>query len=466
MKKVGWRNKFISLSKPNIEFTYSGSGLSGFNNGVYFRSTIWFNSTNYDYLNFFIDAESRELNKNYDIETISLKKELPVYGNEYEILLVFLKYDDAYPGELLLNWTPVYENFLNDYLAKKQEVPNPVQYKIHPVVIEVPEGVHRPVPSNSIFNTEERGLIYQAAISELGESNFDLITVAPILINGFGGYVGTYNNMPFIHASLIPEEAYLEGDLDNKIKSVLAFQNLFGVISHEILHTLGLAGDHMTMGYGTLYLDYVGQDVDLLTGYLRDYPNKCDFYGESNDYYFAELPLNLRIFVGDEPEFFDGNPSYLRTEESDSGKCLYGSSSDLVLKDINLDGIYEISYKNNLIGKELQQSLGWIDIDGDGITELVDDNPYQINNIEIYDIRDHLPSQDEEGPYGFEVVSPEVYIDNCKFAKILLDNDEEGYLPLKCLEFNEFISNVYNNVKYFWMNVEEDYGLVLIPTLK
>ncbi|MEK6885032.1 MAG: hypothetical protein AABY22_35700, partial [Nanoarchaeota archaeon] len=68
--------------------------------------------------------------------------------------------------------------------------------------------------------------------------------------------------------------------------------------------------------------------------------------------------------------------SWLIKVESLSGPCLVGLNENYALKDYDKDDVYEIMHKNNIIGKELQESLGWIDVDGDGISEIEDPNPY------------------------------------------------------------------------------------------
>ncbi|MBT5924347.1 hypothetical protein HOH30_01320, partial [Candidatus Woesearchaeota archaeon] len=298
MKKVGSRAQYTTIETPNIEFSYSGSGLSGWKSGTFLRSTMWVNNTNYNVIDFNIDTESSGNRKQFEIETSYSKTWSSVYGEELDMLLVFLTFDDAYPTEVLLEWTETYEQLMNDYFASKQNLPNPIHYNIVPVVIEPPEGVHRIVPGNNHFSSAERELIYDTAVENIINPDFDVLVAAPIMINGFGGSYGFWNNLEFIHAPLSPKEPYSESDVDQGIHSLVAFHDLFLTISHEVLHAVGLRGDHVPMGYGTTYLAYVGQNTNSITGKEQHVPSKCDFYGSSSDVFAVELPEQLTIRVG------------------------------------------------------------------------------------------------------------------------------------------------------------------------
>ena len=155
-------------------------------------------------------------------------------------------------------------------------------------------------------------------------------------------------------------------------------------------------------------------------------------------------------------------PSWLDKSESSSGPCLRGIDhySNQYFKDYDSDGEYEIMYKNNLIGIELQRSLGWVDIDGDGITEIIDPTPY--GGFKELDRKEEV---EVTGPFTFQLIE-EKMIESCRFARIVLENGMEGITPLECREFNSDIVNIYLGVKYYWKQISSDKETILIPFFK
>ncbi|MEK6984405.1 MAG: Kazal-type serine protease inhibitor [Nanoarchaeota archaeon] len=453
LTKKQFGNSFY-IPSPNIEFSYFGSGLEGWKNGVFLRSTFWRNTTGYSIMDFNIKTNYGE---QMSTSTSSHIIFLPVIGNKPKVLLVYLMFDNAYPEQVLLDWTQIYSRLLNDYIRKKQKVSNAIQYDFIPLVIN-PVGLE----GFNNFRDEDKQKIYNLAIQRLNQRDFEVFIVVPVKIRGFGGLYGFWNNMEYIEAPLTPPEPYSTSDKKAGLDALAAFHDMFGTISHEILHAVGLPGDHISMGYGTVYLDILGQNVDKLTGKEKEDVTRCDFLGASPDYYAVELPSNLKIRVSQEPEGFG-----LIKEESPSGNCLSGLHNNERLKDYDNDGEYEIMYKNNLIGIELQRSLGWIDVDGDNVAEIQDKNAYggwkEIGDDTklIEGIWRETVSQTSS---KFEPLE-EINIDNCKFEKILLEDKTEGLVPLNCAEFNFDIVNLYKDVKYNWQLVQKDYGTVLLPRL-
>lgn len=330
-----------------------------------------------------------------------------------------------------------------------------------PVVISPPNGLENWVS----LSNNERQIIFDEAIKKVGLQDFKVFIVAPVKINGYGGLQSTLNDMVYIEAPLAPPSAYSNSDKRAGLDSLAAFHDMFITISHEVLHGLGLTGDHFPMGYGTLYLGILGQNVDSITGREREGPAACDFLATSPDYYSVELPKNLEIIVGQEP-------SWLIKVNSTSGDCLIGLYLNEYLKDFDKDGEYEIMYANNLIGIELQGFLGWVDIDGDGILEIIDETPYgglklkgtytcSINEECCLNCLDEDRVLVQNGPFSFEFISTE-QIGECTFAKIRLTDGKEGLAPLQCSEFNEDIVNLYKGVKYQWIEVKMNYGSVLL----
>jgi len=452
--KKSHQSKYFKVPEPNIEFTFQGSGLVGWRNGVFLRSVLWKNSSNFYILDYNIDTEDGTQQSTSFTEQNNL---IPVYGTNPKSLLVFVMFDNAYPESILLEWTNMYEPLINDYIKKKQKLPNPVQYDLVPVVINPPQGVERPSsPDHLYFTQEEMQKVFDIATSKIGESDFDTFIISPIFLNGFGGYYSWWNNMQFIEAPLTPPEPYSNTDKQKGLNALSAFQSSFLTISHEILHAFGLPGDHVPMGYGTYYLDAVGLDVDPITGKMRIGEfSWCDFFGTSPDYYSVEIPDNLGINVGEEP-------SWLSKSESSSGPCLSGLHNNEWLKDYDNDGKYEIMYKNNLIGIELQRALGWIDIDNDQTTELIDNNPY--GGYEEFSVNEEQ-RRELIGPFRFTFIEYQ-NIGDCKFGKIRLENNLVGLVPLKCADFNDDVVNIYNTLNYYWVKVEDSrYGTILLARL-
>ncbi|MEK6833442.1 MAG: Kazal-type serine protease inhibitor [Nanoarchaeota archaeon] len=452
-KKI-YQSIYFKVPMPNIEFTYQGSGLEGWRNGVFLRSVLWKNNSKFYILDYNIDTQD---GTQQSTSFTGYNTFVSVYGTNPKSLLVFVMFDNAYPENVLLEWTNTYEPLMNDYIRKKQKVPNPVQYDLVPVVIDPPQGVKRPSsPDHLYFTQEEMQKVFDAATNKIGKSDFDVFIMSPVFLNGFGGYFSWWNNMQFIEAPLHPPESYSDRDKQKGLDALSAFQSMFLTISHEILHAVGLPGDHVPMGYGTMYLDAIGQDVDAVTGKRRmGEISWCDFFGASPDYYSVEIPDSLGTNVGEEPP-------WLYKSESSTGPCLSDLYDNEWLKDYDKDGKYEIMYKNNLIGIELQRSLGWVDVDGEGVAELIDPNPY--GDYEEFIINDEQRGE-RIGPFKFTFIEYQ-NIGGCKFGRIRLENDLIGLVPLECVDFDENVVNVYNNINYYWIKIEDShYGTVLLARL-
>ncbi|HIH10714.1 TPA: hypothetical protein HA241_00825 [Candidatus Woesearchaeota archaeon] len=448
----------LIVPSPNVEFEYSGSGIDGFKTGTWFRSTLWETPTRAEQLDFNIYIPA-DVEANLSITKDIFTPLVPVVGSRPKLLLAFVMFEDIYPEQVLLDWTNSYDNLFNDYITKKQHVPNPIQYDIIPVVIPPPEGVETISQNHFFYSPEEIGSVLNTARQKLSTNEeFEIFAIVHVEINGFGGYFNTFGSQQFIAAPLGPPAPYSTTDVKQGIDSLAAFQAMLNILSHESLHAFGLPGDHALMGYGTVYLDTGGQNVDLITGRKRSEVNACDFLGISPDYYAVDLPHLLRISLGQEP-------NSLFKEQSVTGDCLVGLHNNEYLKEYDDDGDYEIMYKNNLIGIELQRSLGWVDIDGDNITEVIDQNAYGNwkNN-----------SNSSRGSFSttayksvFEPLG-EITISGCKFERVLVEDVPgiqfmEGLVPLQCAEFNKDIVNIYRGFRYKWEIVHKNYGIILIP---
>lgn len=198
-------------------------------------------------------------------------------------------------------------------------------------------------------------------------------------------------------------------------------------------------------------MDTVGQGVDHITGKEIEAMPDCDFLGVSPDYYAVSLPGSLKVYVGKEP---DG----LTKVESTSRNCLRGLNGNVLLKDFGKSGEYKIMYNNNLIGIELQRALGWVDIDGDNIAELIDQSPYG-----GYTEQPNKGIGEPIGKFYFEPTG-EVQISQCTFEKARLENGMTGFIPLECPEFGRYVVNIYQKVAYNWLVVHKDFGDVLLAS--
>ncbi len=403
------------VPSPHVDFDYGHDGI-----GAMFRSSLWVNTTDYYFMDFCVSCYKEEMY----LSASQGHTRNPVMSENLSTLLVYIKHDDAYPEQSLLNWTSVYEELMNDYLRKKQNVSNPIQYNITSVIISPPQGVKKP---SAWYSSEEIQKIYDAAIQNISNStDFKVLILTPVIIGGSGGLYTLWNDMEVIYAPLTPPSIYyaVNNSTTNKkagLDNLAAFHEMFSTISHEVLHAVGLPGDHVLMGYGTMYLDSVGQNVDPVTGKEREPPiSWCDFFGTSPDYYSVELPTGLKVSLGQESDFPSGNNPII--ENSSSGRCLYGFYDNAVLKDYDNDGEYEIMYKNNLIGVELQRYLGWVDIDKDGISELDDSNPYgdwkKVEDEQETSVLCECPEYRTTDWFAWDNVPGE---DNAKLASLLFD---------------------------------------------
>ncbi len=444
-----WKTKSLNgksyfVPSPNVEFTYSGSGIEGWKSGSWFRSTLWKSPLELEMLDLNIATTYGSLfvekDKDY-LVTISPVESTP------KILLAFVKIDQAYPDKLLIELTTKYTKALNEYINIKQEVPKPIKYEINPVIISPPSSFSS-YNRNAEFTEKQLQEVFDQASN--GEK-FDAFILSTIEIDGVGGYyIPDWYGMQFIHAPLTPHEAYSNKNKEQAINAISSFQQLFITISHEILHSTGLPGDHMPMGYGTYFLQSAGEEIDHESGRSLGERERCTFVATSKDHFGIELPKEITTKVEEEIFFREENPT---------GDCQNGLFENDIIKDIDLDGEYEIIYANNLIGAELQRSLGWVDIDGDGVAEIIDSTPYGgFLDISVKEDLEPTPLM------AFKPIR-EVTHDNCVFQEVILTDGTNGLIPLECEEFKSDIVNVYQDLNYFWKMVQKPYGTILLARL-
>jgi hypothetical protein len=478
--KLENRQSFF-VNNPNIEYAM------GSDSEVAFKSSLWQGTKQgmFNYLDYYVwvsGANGREIKQVRTFEKDVLNS---VIG-EHKILLAFVMFDSAYPENVLVEWTEIYEDYFNSFYRLKQEVENPLQFDIIPVVIDPPEGIggtrHR-------FSNEQLELLYQSALESIGDEDIEIFAVSSVWLNGIGGSALPLNDIFFIEAPLTPRIPYSDINIEDGINSIVAFSEMLSTLSHEVDHVLGMAG-HSLLGYGTNYLDWTGLDTDQVTGRsiskLVDHESICEFYSTSENHYAIDLPNQFIIRVGEEPTFW-------RLIKSQTGNCLSGLENNYFLKDYDLDGEYEIMYSNEMVGRELQRFLGWVDIDGDGITELVDPDNYGgfSLNEDFYcpekascvfeEGKCHSCSYEDlnviisyhQGPARFNPLR-DVTINGCSFKEIEIDyfdfdSGEEsaivGLVPLECQALDSEIVNVYEGVRYHWIIKESKFGKILLPRL-
>lgn len=443
--------KSFEIPKPHIDFSF-GSDL---NERKLVRSTTWSDFKTEMIIDYFYDFKKQRHFTSFGIvQTLR-----PVYGERKNLLLAMVLFDEVYSEKMLLEEARSYENDLNDYLRKKQNVPNPVQFDITPVVIPPPPGMSKP-PANHlyyVFHPDDVSKIYNAAVAKAEKGNFHIVAVAPVVKSGptlnYGGAVSTrWNNLDLISFFVSSPVYYSEADIHQGLQSLSALR--VSGLGHELLHVLGWSGDHDPYQERSF-------SINLQTGgELTEGKNACDYMGESA-LYATELPPNLAIRVGSEP-------GWAATEQSATGPCMYAREGGPIsyLKDYDKDGVYErVASEYNFypmdLVRGLARSLGWVDIDGDGIGEVADTNPYGGFKEIMVPARSGATLTE---PLIFELLE-DVEFHGCRFKRIRLENGERGLLPVQCKEFNEEIVNVYKNLEYRWLKVPKDYGMVLLPRL-
>lgn len=440
----------IDVPKPHITFDYQGN-TSTERIGTYFRSNLWQNPSFYKTRDFYIEGyhQTGEKAKTMFYSENSHSTLEPVVDNEISVLVAFVLFDDSFTKDELKRLFNKYTPFINDYIAKKQQVPKPIQYKFYPVVLDPPVGF-----KNSLtFSDSDKEAIYELAVNKVSErQEFKLFTMVPVQKDVTGGLYSRWRGKQFIHANLGSPNKYSEIDQKDGLNALAAFNQLLLTLSHEILHAVGMSAEHMELAY-VHYYNRSLQGIDYTTGKIKqEITPWCDFIGSSEEHYAVELPDSLKIRAGNEP-------TWLYKTVSPSGDCLGPIYNGEVLKNFNNSGEYKLVYTNNTIDPEMQKALGWVDIDGDQITELLDPDPY--GDFKVTTIK-KVGLANTPGPsLSFELLG-EVTQSNCRFAQIRLEDGREGLTPLECAEFDDSVVNLYRGVKYNWTMIHKDYGIVLL----
>lgn len=447
--------KSYSVPHPSIGFWFDGKGGPM---SPILRSTI------FDPPHLFtLEYYSRGDYQSYGVRFQHGTEDERLYGKKLKTLMVFILFDPIYPENILRQWAKQYIALLNTALQEKQHILSPTQLDATIAAIAPPKEAKRLSESHGSFDGWELNKIGNAAMDKTGRRKFQLFITVPVIQ---GESLGAYAHHGSKAASFsLNEIAGAEAGLYSPLsyfdpkKGIHALGMLdYTAIDHEFAHLLGW--DHFP---SAVYWNNNPVTGDMLS------LEPCDAYALSEYFYTFPLPPGQKIFVGKEPE-------WLQKYESATGPCLESKNSNPgVFKDANRDGEYELVLQQPLtmIDKNWQQILGWSDIDGDGIPERKDRTPYggykAVTHTSYRNIAGVLKNREAVAlatdPFAKLAFEPleEVEQGKCQYQKVRLKNDEIGYVPLRCPEFNDAIVNIYRNVDYQWTKIQKKFGTILIP---
>ncbi|MBI2583097.1 MAG: hypothetical protein HYW25_00380 [Candidatus Aenigmarchaeota archaeon] len=354
-----WRKHGYEVPFPDVAFSY------GLDSAPTLTSFLWKNSTQATILEYFISTNSSLIT--------NIDKVYPVYGRTVRALLIFINFDEVYPEYTLINWTKKFEAAENEKMIKMQEVDNPLQYDITPVVINPPEGIERPIPQISYqyyYSNDDIEKIYSAAVNKINQSNFQMLILSPIFIleRRAGGYASFWKNMSFAYSPLAIGGNYNFTSDKKELLLFLEFYGMFGLFSHEASHASFGLHDTFLSYENQLYLTFEGQNIDPFTGKKEGEYRNCEFFKHSPDYFAIELPDDLKIYA-------DERPSWLEADSSSS--CSFRLNDiKFYLYDLDNDNEYELMFSGQIFATQVRRMAGWVDIDSDGVAEIADYSPY------------------------------------------------------------------------------------------
>lgn len=435
IKGTEW-SESLNVPKPHIVYSY-GSEEPG---GSHLRSVLWQGNTEYRALNYYFNVNGAP-----KVTLDSFTTSRPVSNVVRKTLLAFVQFDTIYPEKLLLDSARTYAHFLNIKLREQQELANPLQFDVTPVVVPLTPAIERTTGNIDAIDSGIRREIYDVAVTRAGKTGFDLFIISFVTINHPHDTAGRYRQDSAMDVIRVAADTLVSYSEEDEKNGLLAFSWLpaTGALWHEMLHMFGLPHDpNYEYGY---WIDLTGRKDGTII-------QECDVVDSS--YYAVELPEGLKVKVGEEPYF-------LYKVESRSGPCLESAELGTILKDYDRDGEYELMYRFEAVDPIMQEVLGWVDIDGDGIGEVEDLNPYG-------GYQELLPPTHSGfsiiGPYTFDPLE-EVTIEDCVFKKIRLENSEIGLAPLHCAEFNRDVVNLYKQIKYLWIKIPREYGTIFLARL-
>ncbi len=451
------------VPNPSIEFTYFDSDFS---KGPALRSRVWQGNTAFsDLIYYFSDQSTKYIRRSRMWPTTGRKK----------TLLVFLNFSKAFPEKAILDFSKIYNASLNNYFKQNQNISDPIQYDFTTLVLDPPDGISEQslLPHSRATLTVDdiqAETIYKAALDKLNliaPQDFDMLVWVPITDTNyspggtyFGGRIGLAarklgaGRMSWLWAGLFSQGRTLSSDKPTQSDQLFflnQFNNMFGTLSHEIMHGLGMQHTDLEQSPRDL-IQYQPQTQTIAVGEQPGVMFSCDNFGKYLEQSAAEaikLPPEFSIQVGNEPAG--------QIVPSQSGACFYANNGPS-FKDVDKDGTYELIYLPESISQILKNLQGWTDLDGDGIAEIVDPTPY--GGLKVLN-PPGLEYARTLGPASFTPIK-EVRVKNCRFQKIKLSTGQTGLLPLSCPEFNSIRTDVYKGLQYYWTVVKKSYGLVLI----
>ena len=435
----------FKINQPSIIFNYKTEN----NPYPHIRSTLWLNTKNAFDLNVSTDPSIGIAGINFN----SLIREREPINTKPRMLLAFVMFDNLYSEQALLSFGKQVMSHINDTIRARQHVANPLQYDVTVVTIPQPEGISRPTGDYLYLTDEQSEKLFTAALAKANINRDNIQSFA--VINVFSDpnirvtnyYSSCCGGREFILTYLMPLISYF--DSTRGLNALSAFRGW--TLYHEVSHRFSRAHHNESeIRYG---------NIDPITAkYIHTIPQGLTKYCQdltSLKYYPLELPDNGKILVGHEPSWI--NPQLIINDSS--GPCIF--AFDVPLKDYDGDGEYEMFFERYQTSDvNYQKILGFADIDGDGIAEIEDPDPYDGHR----QIAVAFPDLAVTAPLSFESLGP-LSVNWCLFEHLRLENGEEGLLPLQCKEFNSNVVNIYRGLKYKWSEIKKDYGTVLLPRL-
>jgi hypothetical protein len=372
-----------------------------------------------------------------------------------------------------------YENYFNTIRANNNLPAMNIDWNI---------AMIKPTMSSSDFNTlvNQPSSGVNTIIDEVltaankQKSDIDILIIGAFDTSFVGGYYRIKtgpNDVNLIYAPISLNGQIYSTNKADALKAIDRFYGSFiGVITHEMLHFFGGDAQHRTF-FGDAIQP--AQKVIKNQGGYNDISsaNLCDYFYTS-DYEYSVVPQRpeLQVTVGQEPTGFfraaGTNGDCLALPASNPSSNLY----NFIGKDVNRDGKYEIVSVFQPLNNLVLEQIGWKDVDGDGIVEIIDPIPYggvtfkQLSTVNKDIIKTAL--QNNQKIKGtVERAANDVIIGQCKFTNIDI-KDEAGTItthkiPVICEKYNELINDIYmGKITYGFILVNDgDYGQIAIPLI-
>ncbi len=429
---------------PILYNLYAGTLDYESKTGNNLRSTIWVSPNKKIQVNYhIIDGAISKKYISYRIKDLTMINALLIY---YDFG------DTGYPKRMYEEWTEEAIQNLNNYFKLKASKYNflPPSISFDRIKLNSKYGWDEIIDKFYGTNLKRTNFLNELELeSNKDFDSYDMIIFSPLKLNCGGGSQGYHHGDVLIFAPICADTYFSTNNKKEAYTAFLDFYDSWQTISHEILHSFGMSGDHINMGPGVHELS------------LR---KTCNTLIDEN-VIAIEPDVEFKIEVGNEPEG-------IIKIEGNNGDCITVKHY-LEGKDIDNDGIYEVVVSLQLIGDELLEELGWKDIDGDGVAPLNDQTPYgrlEEHNLTSEDLS--ILHQSKESYLGKIISKGDIVsIKDCDFLKIRVKQKNEDtnnlMIPKKCAKFNFFINDLYLNGPYYRFNIidDSDYGEVALVTM-